>query len=247
MLSIAGPGPHKVNCDLWMAQINHRLIHSEIHSESGWITCHNVYVKDKGGYDGAIRVIARGGQTRCDAGKIKITAADEVLVLMRIEPYRQAEESSLERLRAELGRIPADYDALLRPHAKAHGEIFNRVTLDVGGGADRYRPTEELLGQAKREQRMPPALLEKMYDAGRYMFISSSGELPPNLQGIWTGTWSPAWSGDFTLDANIQCAVAAGFSANMPELHAGLFPHDRVVSRPTAAKTRERSMAAAGS
>ena len=70
---------------------------------------------------------------------------------------------------------------------------------------------------------MPRALLEKMYDAGRYMFISSSGELPPNLQGIWTGTWSPAWSGDFTLDANIQCAVAAGFSANMPELMQGYF------------------------
>jgi hypothetical protein len=223
VLSIAGPGPHKVNCDLWMAQINHRLIHSEIHSESGWITCHNVYVKGKGGYDGAIRVVARGGQTRCEAGKIKITAADEVLLLMRIEPYREAGESSMERLRADLGRLRPDYEALLRPHARAHGEIFNRVTLDVGGGADRDRPTEELLAMAKQRQRMPPALLEKMYDAGRYMFISSSGELPPNLQGIWTGTWSPAWSGDFTLDANIQCAVAAGLSANMPEGMEGYF------------------------
>jgi hypothetical protein len=223
VLSIAGPGPRKVNCDLSLAQINHRLIHSEIRTENGWITCHNVYVKGKGGYDGALRVTARGGQIRCDAGKIKITAADEVLVLMRIEPYRQAAESSLERMRADLDRLPQDYDALLRPHAKAHGEIFNRVTLDLGGAADRNRSTEELLGQAKRDERMPPALLEKMYDAGRYMFICSAGELPPNLQGIWTGTWSPAWSGDFTLDANIQCAVAAGLSANMPELMQGYF------------------------
>ena len=51
VLSIAGPGPHKVNCDLWMAPINHRLIHSEIRSQCEWITCHNVYAKGKGGYD----------------------------------------------------------------------------------------------------------------------------------------------------------------------------------------------------
>ncbi len=223
VLSITGPGPHKVNCDLSLAKINHRLIQSELHAESGWITCHNVYVKGKGGYDGAARVIAKGGQVQCAGDTIKIAAADEVLVLMRIEPYRRLEESSLPRLRSDLGRLSADYDALLRPHAKVHGELFNRVTLDVGGGADRNRPTEELLRQARQQQRMPPALLEKMYDAGRYMFICASGELPPNLQGIWTGTWNPAWSGDFTLDANLQCAVASGMSANLPEGMQGYF------------------------
>ena len=47
--------------------------------------------------------------------------------------------------------------------------------------------------------------------------ISSSGELFPNLQGIWGGTYGPPWSGDFTLNGNVQSAIAANLSANMAE------------------------------
>jgi hypothetical protein len=65
--------------------------------------------------------------------------------------------------------------------------------------------------------------MEKMYDAGRYMLLCSAGELPPNLQGIWTGSWQPAWSGDFTLDTNVQAAMASACSANLPELMEGYF------------------------
>jgi alpha-L-fucosidase 2 len=59
--------------------------------------------------------------------------------------------------------------------------------------------------------------LEKQYDAGRYNILSSSGELFPNLQGIWGGTYGPPWSGDFTFNANVQSAIAANMSANMAE------------------------------
>ena len=62
-----------------------------------------------------------------------------------------------------------------------------------------------------------------MYDAGRYMFICSAGELLPNLQGIWSGSWTPAWSGDFTLDTNVQAAMASACSANLPDLMEGYF------------------------
>ena len=50
-----------------------------------------------------------------------------------------------------------------------------------------------------------------------------AGELLPNLQGIWTGSWTPAWSGDFTLDTNVQAAMASACSANLPELMEGYF------------------------
>ena len=95
--------------------------------------------------------------------------------------------------------------------------------LDLGGGEERRTPTEELLDIAQRENRLPAALMEKMYDAGRYMFICSAGELMPNLQGIWTGSWTPAWSGDFTLDTNVQSAMTSACSANLPELMQGYF------------------------
>ncbi|MCX7047234.1 MAG: hypothetical protein NTX50_17315 [Candidatus Sumerlaeota bacterium] len=80
-----------------------------------------------------------------------------------------------------------------------------------------------MLDIAKKENRLPAALMEKMYDAGRYMFLCSAGELLPNLQGIWSGSWKPAWSGDFTLDTNVQAAMASALSANLPELMEGYF------------------------
>ena len=63
------------------------------------------------------------------------------------------------------------------------------MSVDLDGGEDRLRPTADLLDMAAQEKELPPALLEKMTDAGRYMFICSGGELSPNWQGIWTGTW----------------------------------------------------------
>ena len=131
--------------------------------------------------------------------------------------------SLLPRLKKSLAAVAPDYARLFAPHAKAHGVLFNRVTLNLGGGADRSKTTEELLDLAGKENRLPAALMEKMYDAGRYMLICCAGELLPNLQGVWTGSWTPAWSGDFTLDTNVQSAMVSACSANLPELMEGYF------------------------
>ena len=129
----------------------------------------------------------------------------------------------LEQIAGDVHALPGRYQTLLQSHAKAHGELFKRVTLDLGGGDDRHTPTEELFARAETGKEVPPALMEKIYDAGRYMYLCCSGEAMPNLYGIWTGIWSPAWSGDFTTDANLQCAIAAGLSGNMPEGMQGYF------------------------
>ena len=98
------------------------------------------------------------------------------------------------------------------------------MSIDLGGGAERGLSSETLLDLAKKENRLPAALLERMYDAGRYVFICSAGpQTPPNLFGIWTGTWSPAWSGDYTLDTNIQLDIESCFSGNMAECMEGYF------------------------
>ena len=138
---------------------------------------------------------------------------------------REYRSQWMEDLKQALAGLPADYDALFLPHAKAHGEIFNRVTVDLGGApAERALATEPLLDLAKKESRLPAALLERMYDAGRYEFICAAGpDTPPNLFGIWTGTWAPAWSGDYTLDTNIQLDIESAFSGNMAECMGGYF------------------------
>ena len=90
-----------------------------------------------------------------------------------------------------MAKLAPDYAGLLARHAKIHGALFGRMRLDLGGGADHALTTEELL--AKTTDAEPSrALIEKEFDAGRYNIISSTGELPPNLQGVWGGTYDPA-------------------------------------------------------
>lgn len=132
--------------------------------------------------------------------------------------------SAPEKLAADLASLPADYDALLARHAAIHGELFNRVSVDFGATPEeRRQTTDALLARAKQENTLSPALLEKIYDGSRHVIISASGIRPPNLQGIWSGTWQPAWSADYTLDTNVQLAIAHALSSGTPELLDGFF------------------------
>lgn len=244
---------HSAEAVGWTADVGSNLIRSEQQTTDNSVTYHNVYVKGKGGYDAAVRITSsEDGRKRLllirivpwktplpkesseawayspenpdfkDCGRFDPVPplADPSVVA-----YQTAEDAKalLPRLKASLATESDQYEALFEPHAKAHASLFNRVTLDLGGGSDRKRTTEELLDQAGREKQLPPALMEKMYDAGRYMLICSAGELPPNLQGIWTGTWRPEWSGDFTLNANVQAALASACAGNLPDLMEGYF------------------------
>ena len=65
---------------------------------------------------------------------------------------------------------------------------------------------------------MSRALIEKQFDAARYNIISATGELPPNLQGVWGGTYVPGWASDYTHNGNVPSAIAANLMGNMPEL-----------------------------
>ncbi len=65
------------------------------------------------------------------------------------------------QIRAVLGRLPADYAALLAPHAKVHGELMGRVAVDLSGGEDRRLATDELLARSVRDGSLPPALMER--------------------------------------------------------------------------------------
>uniref|UniRef100_UPI0030FB0B4C glycosyl hydrolase family 95 catalytic domain-containing protein n=1 Tax=uncultured Wocania sp. TaxID=2834404 RepID=UPI0030FB0B4C len=105
----------------------------------------------------------------------------------------------------------------------AHGDLFNRVKLNLNGNQTETVSSQALLEQAAQSGQFTPALAEKMYDACRYLIICSTGKNPPNLQGIWTGTWQPAWSGDYTLDSNLQLEVQSIMSSNMPELMENYF------------------------
>ncbi len=167
--------------------------------------------------EGVCRVVPSGGRATPEGTALNVEGADSVLVLCDIGLPRDREATQLKAMETRLSAVPADYDALLERHRRLHGALFDRVRLDLGGSSEQAQTSEALLARAAAGD-LPMALVEKEFDAGRYNIISSTGDLPPTLQGVWTGTYSPPWSSDFTHNGNVPSAIASLLMGHTPEL-----------------------------
>jgi hypothetical protein len=173
-----------------------------------------------GGYAGATRVAFD-------------VASRELTLLTRVEPFtdsagadgavsaagpEEVRASARARALAAVTAVPAgDRRLLLAEHAKAHAAAFGDVSLDLGASrADRRLPVGDLLTRAAVSDDPPPALLEKLFESGRYLLLSASGLLPPRLTGLWQGDWNSAWSGAITTDANLGLQLAGAVSTGVP-------------------------------
>lgn len=170
-----------------------------------------------GEYGGLARVVTRGGTVEASADTITVRDADEVLVITQLFANEDS-EPAFSSLRKHIESLEPEYDALLARHVPLHRELFDRVSLDLGGGAKHETTNDELLMEAY-DGDVPTALIEKLVDYGRYLLISSSspGGLPANLQGVWNGDYLPAWDSDFHNDENIQMNYWQALPGNLAE------------------------------
>ncbi|WP_433916429.1 glycosyl hydrolase family 95 catalytic domain-containing protein [Streptomyces sp. NBC_01744] len=160
--------------------------------------------------------VDRGSVTVSGEG-IRIDGARTLLLLTRVRRHT----GDLD-LAEEWGALPyADYETLLARHRPLHRTAYERATLTMHAEAsERALPGSELIRLPKS-----PALLERLFAAGRYHLLSAAGALPPRLTGLWTGDWDTAWSGAFTTNANLNLQIASAAAAALPEVseaHAGL-------------------------
>ncbi len=170
--------------------------------------------------EGQARVIATYGTRKPDDdGSLVIERADRILIFVDIRLLHDRSKSETKSMSASLAALPEAYDKLLKAHAKLHGGLFNRVRLDLGGGSDHARSTEDLL-RISDDEMLNRALMEKEFYAGRHNIISATGKLPPALQGLWGGTYVPGWAGDYTHNGNLPSAISSNLTGNMPELMA---------------------------
>ncbi|WP_416147401.1 glycosyl hydrolase family 95 catalytic domain-containing protein [Salipaludibacillus sp. HK11] len=185
------------------------------------------YAKTKKGYVGSSLVVVKGEGTATAKGeKIIFRDAKEVTILTKVTPVNDYDHdigNVITFLKEMLQSLSDtyDYQELLSHHVKEHGEMFGRMTFSICEEEKMDVTTEELF--AEKTEGLNQRLIQKMFDMGRYVFISASGDYPPNLVGLWTGDWRPPWSGDFTTDANVNLAVSGGAIGNMREALEGYF------------------------
>ncbi|MER6797332.1 RICIN domain-containing protein, partial [Amycolatopsis mediterranei] len=177
------------------------------------------------GYEGVTRVVPTGGTISAGGATIVVSGASRLLLLTKLDRYETPNAWDSQPLHAALAAVDTDYTALLARHTAIHTAWYDRSRLDLDvSAADRALPVSQLIARQNTNQSVIDlALLERLYDSGRYLFISSSGILPPRLTGIWTGTWTGAWADDFTTDANINLQVAGGNILDTPEAMQGYF------------------------
>ncbi|MFF8413137.1 glycosyl hydrolase family 95 catalytic domain-containing protein [Streptomyces omiyaensis] len=170
------------------------------------------------GYTGVTLVVADTGRTALTDRGVRVEGAGRLLLLTRVRrhdgPLDPAGEAAALRALAGEDGPAAAYRRLLGRHAELHGAAYRRTALDLA--AD---PAERALsGSALLARPAGPALLERLFAAGRYHLLSSSGLYPPRLCGLWTGDWDTAWAGGFTTDANLALQTASAVAAGLPEV-----------------------------
>ena len=184
--------------------------------------------QDRGGYVGATRVVTGpGGVVTASPGRgtracARVTGCRELTLLTRVEVFRDCAGfgAARDRALAAVTSAPAyQRGLLLAEHARAHARAFGDVSLDLGASAaERRLDVGQLLTrQAERPDQPLAALLEKLFDSGRYLLQSASGLLPSRLTGLWSGDWNSAWSGAITTDANLGLQLAGAVTTGVPD------------------------------
>ena len=130
-----------------------------------------------------------------------------------VEPCRENLEAALAK----------EYEAVKEAHVKDHAALYNRVELDLGGGDEKYEPTDERL-YAHENGGEDPALYALYFNFGRYLTIAGSreGTQATNLQGIWNDSLQPAWNSNYTININTEMNYWPTLMVNLPECHEPL-------------------------
>jgi hypothetical protein len=157
---------------------------------------------DNSGYAGVVRVVRNGGSASMDGDTLVVENASSVLLLTRIEWFADFSEDKVEALRQSVEQLSPDYSALLERHRKVQLEAMHRVTVDFGGASQFGMSSEELLADQRSRRDYSPALLEKIFEMGRYWFMYTSGKYPSMAA---------------ETNANINLQIAPGVQADLRE------------------------------
>ncbi|MFJ4223484.1 glycosyl hydrolase family 95 catalytic domain-containing protein [Microbacterium sp. NPDC089695] len=135
-------------------------------------------------------------------------------ILIDVAPRYDGDEAAIAERARRLDVLPHDFDTLHARHLAALAAEVHVARLDLGGDLG-IRPTEEMLAAEDAGDR--DALIAVQYLSAQRLIAGSTGELPPTLQGVWSGTFDPAWSSDYTMNGNVQNgSIASMLSTGNP-------------------------------
>ncbi len=167
-------------------------------------------------------VLPTGGTMTNRDGRVEICGADEVLILIASgTSFRGGNPASQCEKKLTLARGKS-FDELKAAHIEDHQSLFRRASLWLGATRSN-QPTDERLANF-RQGKPDPAMAALYFQYARYLLIACSrpGQLPANLQGMWTDLLNPPWSSDYHTNINLQMNYWPAEVANLSACHTPL-------------------------
>ena len=173
-------------------------------------------------YQARVKVIAKGGKTTAEAGRISVTNANEVtLLIAAATSYKKFDDVSGDPesiVKQQLAAAAKKSFAELRAaHLADYQALFRRVTIDLGQSDAMKLPTDVRIRRFAEGN--DPQLAALYYQFGRYLLISCSrpGGQPATLQGLWNESMNPPWQSKYTININTEMNYWPAESGNLAE------------------------------
>ncbi len=218
---------------------NNQYKHPELYDSNGKrkFETQNLYGDQIGGmgtfFEAQLKASLKDGEMESDATSIHIKNCSEVVfVLSEATSFNGFDKSPSREGRSPdkiNNRILAkagtkSYDQLFAAHEDDYMELFNRVSLDLKSEIEHDSvPTDQRI--VNFAENNDPALVELLFQYGRYLMISGSreGGQPLNLQGIWNDQVIPPWNGAYTININTEMNYWPAEVTNLAECQEPLF------------------------
>jgi len=187
--------------------------------EDNFIIFNNYFSYSNGGYIAVAKIISSGEKQKRE--KAIEVLADEILIILTLDVYEG--DVNIEKYKEKLNEATIPFSHLFKEHKDIHTKIYERIQLSLKKSDN--SKSDQLLWESAKKGMVENQFIEKMFNAGRYAVLSSTGEYPPVLQGIWAGSYHVPWSSDYTHDGNLPTVLLCMLPCNMHELLLSYFKY----------------------
>jgi alpha-L-fucosidase 2 len=185
-------------------------------------------------FDTRLKVRTQSGKLTATQERLQVRNAREAVLFIachtsfyEADKYEEESANTLVKLQ---GR---SYEEIMEAHLQDYGQLYERVSLDLGGKELNSIATDRRLERFRKGEE-DPGLAALLFQYGRYLLISSSrpGTNPANLQGLWNEHIEAPWNADYHLNINLQMNYWLADLTGLSELHRPYFDFiDRVLER----------------
>jgi alpha-L-fucosidase 2 len=192
-------------------------------------------------YYALLKADTKNGKVIAKENRLVIQDADSAVIYLaaatdynKKSPYNPLTTDLTKQCQKQIAAAQKkDYTTLQNDHIREHQRLFERVSLDLGGKDKKTIPTDLRL-EVFKQGGDDLNLVALYFQYGRYLLMSSSrpGDMPANLQGIWSDGIKAPWNADYHININIQMNYWPAEVCNLSECHEPFFDFIEALAEP---------------